>query len=124
MARRAVPDDAPDFLAACVRRAVADGVAVAGVLAVTDTVKELVDGPDAPMVGDTHDRDGLRRLASPLVVPADVVGERDDWPSTDFRAALAGLRRRHDVALVTAPAAARRVRTPEDLAVLEALTRR
>ena len=87
------PMTPPDFLAACVRRAVANGVAVAGVLAVTDTVKELVDGPDAPMVGDTHDRDGLRRLASPLVVPTDVVAELDDWPSTDFRAALADLRR-------------------------------
>ena len=118
------PMTPPDFLAACVRRAVADGVVVAGVLAVTDTVKELVDGPDVPMVGETHDRDGLRRLASPLVVPADLVAELDDWPSTDFRAALADLRRRHDVALVPAPAAARRVRTPEDLVVLEALTRR
>ena len=76
------------------------------------------------MVGGTHDRDGLRRLASPLVVPTDVVAELDDWPSTDFRAALADLRRRHDVALVMAPAAARRVRSSEDLAALEALTRR
>ncbi len=118
------PMTPPDFLAACVRRAVADGVVVAGVLPVVDTVKELVDAPDVPLVGDTHDRDGLRRLASPLVVPAGVCAELDDWPATDFRAALADLRHGHDVALVTAPAAARRVRSAEDLALLEALTRR
>jgi len=77
-----------------------------------------------PRVGDTLDRDGLRRLASPLVLPAGVCAGLDDWPSTDFRVALADLRRERDVALVTAPAGARRVRTAEDLALLEALTRR
>lgn len=118
------PMTPPDFLTACVRRAVTDDVVVAGVLPVIDTVKELVEGPDVPRVGDTLDRDGLRRLASPLVLPAGVCAGLDDWPSIDFRVALADLRRERDVALVTAPAGARRVRTAEDLALLEALTRR
>jgi 2-C-methyl-D-erythritol 4-phosphate cytidylyltransferase len=118
------PMTPPEFLAECVRRAVADGVVVAGVLPVTDTVKELVDGPGGPMVGDTHDRDGLRTLASPLVLPGAVVAALDDWPATDFASALADLRSRHEVALVTAPASARRVRSDDDLRALEAVTRR
>jgi len=120
----------PDFLATCVRRAVADGVVVAGVLPVTDTVKELVsstgpgrgDGQEIPQVGVTHDREGLRRLASPLVLSADVVAGLADWPSTDFATALAALRAGHEVLLLEAPASAHRVRSLEDLPGLEALT--
>jgi 2-C-methyl-D-erythritol 4-phosphate cytidylyltransferase len=114
----------PDFLAACVRRAVADGVVVAGVLPVTDTVKELVDTPDGPVVGATYDRDELRELASPLVLPAAVVAGLADWPSPDFRAALNLLRERAEVDLLDAPASARRVRLLADLSRLEALTTR
>src|SRR4029079_18437279 len=104
-------------LTACVRRAVTDDVVVAGVLPVIDTVKELVEGPDVPRVGDTLDRDGLRRLAPPLVLPAGVCAGLDDWPSTDFRVALADLRRERDVALVNAPAGARRGPAGHRLAV-------
>jgi 2-C-methyl-D-erythritol 4-phosphate cytidylyltransferase len=118
------PMTPPDFLAACVRRAVADGVVVAGVLPVTDTVKEVVDTPAGPVVGATHDRTGLRRMASPLVLPPQVVSELDDWPPTDLRAAVAALRTHHDVVLVPAPVSARRVGSGHDLAALEALTRR
>jgi 2-C-methyl-D-erythritol 4-phosphate cytidylyltransferase len=118
------PMTPPDFLAACVRRAVADGVVVAGVLPVTDTVKELVETPAGPTVGATHDREALRRLASPLVLPPAAVATSDDWPSTDLAEALAALRADYEVALVEAPASARRVRTPQDLPGLEALTGR
>src|SRR5262245_28337794 len=118
------PMTPPDFLAACVRRAVADDVVVAGVLPVTDTVKEVVHGADGPVVGDTHDREGLRRLASPLVIPASVVARLDDWPDSDLRVALAHLRSLTQVELFAAPDAARRVSGPGDLALLEALTRR
>src|SRR6201999_1966455 len=55
------PMPPPDFLSACVRRAVADGVVVAGVLPVTDTVKEVVGSSAGPVVGVTHDREQLRR---------------------------------------------------------------
>jgi 2-C-methyl-D-erythritol 4-phosphate cytidylyltransferase len=118
------PMTPPDFLVACVRRAVAGGVPVAGVLPVTDTVKEVHPGADGPVVGDTLDRDRLRRLASPLVLPAEVVAGLDDWPPTDFRAALALLRRRGPVDLVVGPPAVRRVGDARDLALLAALTRR
>lgn len=118
------PMTPPDFLAACVRRAVAEDVVVAGVQPVTDTVKEVVLGPDGPVVGPTHDREGLRRLASPLVIPASVVARLDDWPATDLGVALDQLRAVARVELVDAPDAARRVSGPADLALLEALTRR
>ena len=118
------PMTPPGFLAACVRRAVADGVVVAGVLPVTDTVKELVETPDGPVVGATYDRDGLRELASPLVLPAAVVAGLPDWPSPDFPAVLDLLRERAAVDLLEAPASARRVRSPADLSRLEALTTR
>jgi 2-C-methyl-D-erythritol 4-phosphate cytidylyltransferase len=120
------PMTPPDFLAACVGRAVAvaEDVVVAGVHRVTDTVKEVVPGPGGPVVGPTHDRDGLRRLASPLVIPASVVARLDDWPATDLGVALADLRFLARVELVDAPDAARRVSGPADIAVLEALTGR
>jgi 2-C-methyl-D-erythritol 4-phosphate cytidylyltransferase len=116
------PMTPPDFLAACVRRSVTDGVVVAGVLPVTDTVKEVRHGAAGPVIGATHDRQGLRRLASPLVLPAQVVAGLDGWPSPDLAVALAALRGECDVALVEAPAAARRVHTAQDLRALEALT--
>jgi 2-C-methyl-D-erythritol 4-phosphate cytidylyltransferase len=103
---------------------VADGVVVAGVLPVTDTVKEVVDTPDGPVVGATYDRNGLRELASPLVLPAEVVAGLADWPPADFREALHLLRGAHEVALVEAPTSARRVRALADLPGLEALTAR
>lgn len=118
------PMTPPDFLAACVRRSVTEGVVVAGVLPVTDTVKELVETPVGQAVGATYDREGLRRLASPLVLPPAVVAASDDWPATDLGEALAVLRMRHEVVLLEAPIDARRVRTPEDLPGLEALTAR
>jgi 2-C-methyl-D-erythritol 4-phosphate cytidylyltransferase len=114
----------PDFLASCVRRAVAADAVVAGVLPVTDTVKEVEATPDGPVVGRTLDRDGLRRLASPLVLPPSVVAACEGWPDTDLGAALARLRAVAPVDLVDAPATARRVSSAADLARLEALTRR
>ncbi len=118
------PMTPPDFLAACVRRVVTTGTPVAGVLPVTDTVKEVHAGADGPVVGETLDRDRLRRLASPLVLPAGVVAALADWPPVDFREALGLLRRLGPVDLVEGPPAVRRVRDARDLALLEALTER
>ena len=55
------PMTPPAFLAACVRARRATGRVVVGVRPVTDTVKEVADGAAGPVVGDTLDRDGLRR---------------------------------------------------------------
>ncbi|HET8664488.1 MAG TPA: hypothetical protein VFM08_09260 [Nocardioides sp.] len=116
------PGTPPDFLADCVRRSVDGDVVVAGVLAVTDTVKELVDGPSGPTVGPTLDRDALRHLASPLVLPAGVVAGLTDRPPADFPTALSQLGAGHRVELVVAPPSAVRVHDPADLARVEALT--
>ena len=117
------PMTPPAFLAACVRRALSDGVPVAGVLPVTDTVKEVQPAASGPVVGETLDRDHLRRLVSPLVLTPDVVADLDDWPPTDFRAALALLRGHGPVTFVEAPPEARRVGHVADLRLLESVTR-
>ncbi|MBO0843922.1 MAG: 2-C-methyl-D-erythritol 4-phosphate cytidylyltransferase [Nocardioides sp.] len=117
------PMTPPDFLASCVRRAVAADAVVAGVLQVTDTVKEVEATSAGPVVGRTFDRDGLRRLASPLVLPSSVVARMDGWPPTDFGTALTRLRSVATVELRKAPLTALRVASEADLARLEALTR-
>ena len=118
------PATPPGLIADCVRRALELGVVVAAVLAVTDTVKELVDGARGPVVGRTLDRDALRHLASPLVLPPGVVASLDDWPLPDLTDALAALRVDHRVQLLEAPASAMRVHDLADLARLEGLTAR
>ena len=117
------PGAPPAHIAACVRRAVERDVLVAAVLPVTDTVKELVDAPDGPVVGATWARDDLRHLASPLVLPPRVLASLDGWPADDFGDALSALRVEHDVSFVEAPASAMRIHDRADLARLEALTR-
>ena len=117
------PATPPELIAACVRRAVVDDVVVAVVLPVTDTVKELTEGTDGPVVGRTLDREGLRHVASPLVLPASVIATLGDWPDVDLRAAVASLRLDHRVELFAAPVSAARVHSLADVARLEALTR-
>lgn len=113
------PMTPPDFIAACVERAVEHACVVVGVRPVTDTVKVVDDG----VVGETLDRGRLVAVASPVVLPAEVVAALGGLPSTDFVALVAALRRRYPVELVEAPASARRVGSEEDVRVLEALTR-
>jgi 2-C-methyl-D-erythritol 4-phosphate cytidylyltransferase len=112
------PMTPPDFIAACVERSLEHACVVVGVRPVTDTVKSVRDG----LVGDTVDRDSLVSVAAPVVLPAEVVAALDGLPSHDFVELVAGLRRRFPVELLEAPPAARRVGSPEDVAVLEALT--
>jgi 2-C-methyl-D-erythritol 4-phosphate cytidylyltransferase len=116
------PMTPPDFLAACVEVARETGRVVVGVRPVTDTVKELVDGPSGPLVGATHDRDDLVTVCSPLVLPAAVVAGMDGYPPADFADALAALRAVAEVELREAPPEARRVASPDDLTALAALT--
>jgi 2-C-methyl-D-erythritol 4-phosphate cytidylyltransferase len=115
------PMTPPEFIAECVRRAVADDVVVAAVRPVTDTVKAL----HGNLLGATYDREALVRVASPVVVPAgmvaDVPGLED--PAQDLAELVTRLRAGGEVVLVEAPAEAMRVGSPEDLRVLEALTR-
>jgi 2-C-methyl-D-erythritol 4-phosphate cytidylyltransferase len=118
------PAAPPELIADCVRRAVEHDVVVAAVLTVTDTVKRLDQREDGSVVGRTLDRDGLRHLASPLVLPPSVLTTHDRWPSADFLEAWAHLRADHEVELVNAPASAMRVHDLVDVARLEALTAR
>lgn len=113
------PMTPPEFIAGCVRHAVAADLVVVGVRPVTDTVKEVSDG----LVGATVDREALAGLASPVVLPPSVVRTLDDWPGQDLVALVEGLRDAgHEVDLVEAPAAARRVAGEDDIRLLEALT--
>ena len=107
------------FIAGCVARAVETGRIVVGVRPVTDTVKSV----DGGAVGETVDRDGLRAVVSPIVLPADVVAALDGVPTADFSMLVEWLRGAHPVELVDAPPEARRVATEQDLRLLEALTR-
>ncbi|WP_134739843.1 2-C-methyl-D-erythritol 4-phosphate cytidylyltransferase [Nocardioides sp. 503] len=106
------------FIAACVSRSAASGAVVVGVRPVTDTVKVVADG----FVGETVDRDGLLTVCSPVVLPATVVAALDGLPSLDFAELVAALAARFPVEYADAPAAARRVSSEDDVAVLAALT--
>jgi 2-C-methyl-D-erythritol 4-phosphate cytidylyltransferase len=116
------PMTPPDFIAGCVRRAVTDGVVVAGVRPVTDTVKVL----RGDTLGETVDREALARVASPVVVPADrvdgVAALLSD-PGIDLAALVEALRADGPLVLLEAPPQAMRVSGLDDVRVLEALTR-
>lgn len=108
------------FIASCVERSAAEDAVVLGVRPVTDTVKEVLGG----VVGATVDRSELRAVASPLVLPANVVAQLPGLPTTDLAALADELRTRHRLVLVEAPPEARRVNSEADVRVLEALTAR
>ena len=114
------PMTPPGFLAACVERVLATGVAVVGTRPVTDTVKVVTDG----FVGSTVDREGLLAVASPLVLPAAVAAVLPDLPRDLARAVADLAGRGHPVETVTAPPEARRVTSVDALRVLEAFTAR
>lgn len=108
------------FLAECVRTSDERSAVVVGVRPVTDTVKQAEGG----YVGATVDRDGLVVVASPVVLPADVVAALDALPSGDFAALAGALAARFPVVTAPAPPEARRVASLDDVRLLEALTRR
>jgi 2-C-methyl-D-erythritol 4-phosphate cytidylyltransferase len=116
------PMTPPDFIAECVHRAVADGAVVVGVRPVTDTVKVL----HGDTLGETVDREALARVVSPVVVPASRVAGAATLlsdPGIDLAALVDALRAGGPVVLLDAPPEAMRVSGPDDLRVLEALTR-
>lgn len=113
------PMTPPAFIAECAARAYASKVVVVGVRPVTDTVKTVVDR----MVVDTVDREGLRTVCSPVVLPAAVAASLPALPSVHLDVLVAMLREHFPVALVPAPAQARRVASADDVRILEELTR-
>lgn len=113
-----------EFIARCVVTAVERDAVVVGVRPVTDTVKHLAEDADGQaVVGATVDRSGLLSVASPIVLPAAVVASLDALPTTDFAALAGQLAARFPVVTLEAPAGARRVTSPDDVRLLEALTR-
>lgn len=109
----------PDHLAACLQISVATGRVVVGHRPVTDTVKEVADG----FVGTTWDRDSLRMLTSPVVLPETVVENLAVRPSADLAALIQRLVEEGEtIEWVEAPEEARRVVSVEDVRVLEAAT--
>lgn len=108
------------FLRACLDLAQERSAVVVGVRPVTDTIKTIADG----LVGDTIDRDELLSVASPVVLPATVVEALDGLPTTDLPALAGLLAKRFPVLTLPAPAEGRRVRSLDDVRLLEALTRR
>lgn len=106
------------FISQCLATAVAADSVVIGFRPVTDTVKEVAHG----FVGATVDRSTLRQVASPIVLPASVVVALDSIPTWDFPALAAELAERFPVLWVEAPPTARRVSSPDDVRLLEALT--
>jgi 2-C-methyl-D-erythritol 4-phosphate cytidylyltransferase len=112
------PMTPPAFIAACVERVVASGVAVVGTRPVTDTVKVVTDG----FVGATVDRDGLLAVASPLVLPASVAATLTAVPRDLARTVTELTAAGHRVDTLPAPSEARRVTSVDALRVLEALT--
>jgi len=98
--------------------AAAGGSVVAGTRPVTDTVKTI----DGDALGETVDRSQLVAVTSPVVIPPAVVAQLSALPSTDDLADLvAGLRGAHDVVLLEAPPAGRRVSDESDLELVAAL---
>jgi 2-C-methyl-D-erythritol 4-phosphate cytidylyltransferase len=113
------PMTPPSFIAACIQQARSSGRAVVGVRPVTDTVKVVEKG----LVGDTIDRDTLLAIASPLVVPAALVATLARRPGADLARAVADLAAAgHPVDTLPAPPEGRRVASPDDVRLLDALT--
>lgn len=106
------------FLGEAMETSVARDRVVVGVRAVTDTIK-----PDrGDRLGPTVDRSILREVVSPIAIPARVVAVLEGWPVGDF-AHIASSLMGFGLDDVEAPALARRVRSVEDIPVLEALGR-
>jgi 2-C-methyl-D-erythritol 4-phosphate cytidylyltransferase len=113
------PMTPPSFIADCIQQARSSGRPVVGVRPVTDTVKVVAQG----LVGDTLDRDTLLAIASPLVVPAALVATLAHRPVADLARAVADLAAAgHPVDTLPAPPEGRRVASPDDVRLLDALT--
>lgn len=108
-----------DFLAAAVELCLETGRTVVGYRPVTDTVKRRT----GDQLGATVDRSGLRAVTTPVVIPAAVLATLDGVDATDFPTLVARLAGLGELAWIEAPAIAARITSPEELAVLEALSR-
>lgn len=113
------PMTPPAFVVRCVLHAVTTKAVAVGFRPVTDTIKHVRHGS----IGATVDRDDLRVLASPVVLPADVVRDLPRPPRHDLSGLVSSLAERGvPIEWIEAPVAARRVSSRDDVRLLEALT--
>ncbi len=112
------PMTPPDFIASCVRRALAEDAVVVATRPVTDTIKVVADG----LVAETVPRDGLTAVVSPVVLPPSVLAAVEAGPDVDLVSLVADLARTHRIVTLEAPASARRVGSQAEITILEALT--
>jgi 2-C-methyl-D-erythritol 4-phosphate cytidylyltransferase len=108
-----------DLLRGAVARCLETGRTVVGFRPVTDTVKTT----DGDLLGATVDRSGLRAVASPVVIAAEVLARLETVDASDFAALVAGLATRGAIEWLEVPAIARRITGAADLPLLEALSR-
>jgi len=107
------------FLLDALALAISTGQVVVGYRPVTDTVKVREGG----ILGETVDRSGLRAVATPVVLPAEVLAALDVLDMADLPALVARLAARAPVTWLEAPPLARRITDESDLRILEALSR-
>jgi len=123
------PLTAADFIRALVDRAASTGQVLAGCRPVTDTLKRA----SGELVGATVDRDAFLVVTSPVVLPwrAELAHRVDlahraelahRLVQDDLVELVAWLRTLHDVDLVEAPPAGRRVDDDSSVLLLEAAT--
>lgn len=108
-----------DFLAEAAERAQESGTVVVGFRPVTDTVKHRA----GETLGETVDRSGLRAVATPVVIPAAVLAGLDAVDAGDLPRLVEELALLGEITWLEAPPVARRISGPEELVVLEALSR-
>lgn len=101
------PMTPPEFIAWCLRLSLAQDAVVVGVRPVTDTIKTI----SRAAIGANVDRDGLRALVSPVVLPARVVASMSSRPTSNLVDLVAELAMRENVVPAQAPAEAGRVTT-------------
>jgi len=108
-----------DFLAEAAALCVQTGTVVVGYRPVTDTVKRRT----GETLGETVDRGGLRAVATPVVIPGDVLASLDGLDTADLARLVAQLADLGTISWLEAPPVARRIAGEADLLVLEALSR-
>jgi len=108
-----------DFLADAVAACIATGQVVVGWRPVTDTVKSRT----GEVLGATLDRDALRSITSPVVIPAAVLAGLESLDSSDLPGLVGRLAQIAQVHWLEAPLVGRRIAGADDLVVLEALSR-
>jgi 2-C-methyl-D-erythritol 4-phosphate cytidylyltransferase len=95
------------------------GTVTVAVRPVVDTVKAVDDG----VVAGTLNREGLRMISSPLVMPADRIAAMPQLVErlADLASLVATLRRACEMVLVPVDPSSGRIQDPSSVALLEAL---